>query len=262
MPREPDPRRLLLPTIMIGIGLSGFFDGILLHQVLQWHHLLSLVPGEPYRDVATQILADGLFHVLMYVVTASGLWLLWRRRSVLADGRVGWRPIAGGGLLGFGLWNVIDVAGFHWLLGIHRIRVAVPNPMTYDLAWLGTLGIVPMMIAWRLLRYDPRTRHGAAAIFGLAFVALGSGTLAARPVPNATTMIVVFRPGSSLADALNAAGDAGTPVTWIDPKGRIMAIPVGDRDIERRLYDAGALLVTRSPALAGCGVSLETSPLI
>ena len=25
----------------LGFGIGGFFDGILLHQVLQWHHLLS-----------------------------------------------------------------------------------------------------------------------------------------------------------------------------------------------------------------------------
>src|SRR5690606_18965301 len=30
---------------VLGFALGGFFDGILLHQILQWHHLLSLVPG-------------------------------------------------------------------------------------------------------------------------------------------------------------------------------------------------------------------------
>lgn len=29
--------------ILLGLSLGGFFDGILLHQILQWHHLLSLV---------------------------------------------------------------------------------------------------------------------------------------------------------------------------------------------------------------------------
>jgi uncharacterized membrane protein len=27
--------------LLFGLGLGGFFDGILLHQVLQWHHMLS-----------------------------------------------------------------------------------------------------------------------------------------------------------------------------------------------------------------------------
>ena len=31
--------------LFTGMALGGFFDGILLHQVLQWHHLLSAVQG-------------------------------------------------------------------------------------------------------------------------------------------------------------------------------------------------------------------------
>jgi uncharacterized membrane protein len=50
---------------VLGFALGGFFDGILLHQVLQWHHFLSLVPGEALRDIGVQILADGLFHAAM-----------------------------------------------------------------------------------------------------------------------------------------------------------------------------------------------------
>ena len=81
----PERKGLIAAAFVLGIGLGGFFDGILLHQVLQWHHLLSLVPGEAFRDLGTQILADGLFHVLMYGVTAAGLWMLWRRRGGLRD---------------------------------------------------------------------------------------------------------------------------------------------------------------------------------
>ncbi|MBF2014576.1 MAG: DUF2243 domain-containing protein [Rivularia sp. T60_A2020_040] len=37
---------LILAGICLGIGLGGFFDGIVLHQILQWHHMLSNVkPG-------------------------------------------------------------------------------------------------------------------------------------------------------------------------------------------------------------------------
>jgi len=27
--------------ILLGIGLGGFVDGIVLHQILQWHHMLT-----------------------------------------------------------------------------------------------------------------------------------------------------------------------------------------------------------------------------
>ena len=29
------------PHIVLGLGLGGFFDGIVLHQILQWHHILT-----------------------------------------------------------------------------------------------------------------------------------------------------------------------------------------------------------------------------
>ena len=71
------------PTLaagVLGFALGGFFDGILLHQVLQWHHFLSLVPGESLRDIRAQILADGMFHVAVYIITAIGLWMLFAGR--------------------------------------------------------------------------------------------------------------------------------------------------------------------------------------
>lgn len=36
----------------IGFSLGGFFDGILLHQVLQWHHLLSRVRSPCWKTSA------------------------------------------------------------------------------------------------------------------------------------------------------------------------------------------------------------------
>lgn len=40
-------RLLIVAGILIGMGLAGFFDGIVLHQVLQWHHMSSSVcPGD------------------------------------------------------------------------------------------------------------------------------------------------------------------------------------------------------------------------
>ncbi|QAY79418.1 DUF2243 domain-containing protein [Sphingosinicella sp. BN140058] len=255
-----DCRRLLVATGVIGFGLGGFFDGILLHQVLQWHHLLSLVPGEAFRDLGTQILADGLFHVLMYLVTASGLWLLWRRRRLLGDA-ADWRLVAGGGLLGFGLWNVVDVGFFHWILGIHRIRVDVSEPMLYDLGWLAAFGLIPLAIAVLLLRgaqADGTRGGGAGAAVTLGLLALLAAPIAALPQPNADSALVLFAPGSDAAVAINAAQQARTPLLWANPEGGMMSVALDRPGGEARLYEAGALFVTRSPALAGCAAALRT----
>jgi len=45
-----DRRSLLWAGLVLGFALGGFLDGILLHQLLQWHHFLSLVPGDALRD--------------------------------------------------------------------------------------------------------------------------------------------------------------------------------------------------------------------
>ncbi|HEX8444878.1 MAG TPA: DUF2243 domain-containing protein [Allosphingosinicella sp.] len=249
----PTHRPILTAAIVLGIGLGGSFDGILLHQVLQWHHLLSLVPGEAFRDLGTQILADGLFHVLMYGITASGLWMLWRRRGGLNEAGAG-RAVAGGAVLGFALWNVIDVVFFHWTLGIHRIRLSVPDPMAYDLGWLFLFGVAPLGLAWWALRRGSGgggNRAGAT----LALLALIAAPLAALPPRGSRSAIVLFAPGTPPGAQVNAILSSGGRLIWADPRGRMMAVELQTDQDGRALYRAGAMLVTRSPLLAGCAAA-------
>jgi uncharacterized membrane protein len=130
---SPLPRRFIWAGMALGFGLGGFFDGILLHQVLQWHHLLSGV-DDARLDIRTLILTDGLFHILMYIITCCGLWMLWRARR-----DVSWlvpdRAMVAFAAAGFGIWHVIDSVLAHWILGIHRVRMDVDNPLFWDLLW-------------------------------------------------------------------------------------------------------------------------------
>ena len=51
---------------LFGLGLGGFFDGILLHQVLQWHHMLSSAgyPATTVANLELNTLFDGVFHAV------------------------------------------------------------------------------------------------------------------------------------------------------------------------------------------------------
>jgi hypothetical protein len=59
---DPRPsRRAALSAFLLGVAMSRFFDGVLLHQVLQWHYPLSLPPGRAFRDPRVQSWPTGCF---------------------------------------------------------------------------------------------------------------------------------------------------------------------------------------------------------
>ena len=239
-------------SFVIGLALSGFFDGILLHQVLQWHHFLSLVPGAAFRDLRVQVYADGLFHVAVYLIALLGLFGLWRSRSQLR-GLDATRHLLGGSLLGFGVWNIVDVGFFHWILGIHRIRVNVPSPMAYDVAWILVFGVAVAALGWWVLNRQrpqggPRGRTAGAT---LALLLVAAAPVANIPQQGGSTL-VVFRPDIGPAAAVNAIVAAGGAILMIDPEGGFAVVSLDPEVSRLPLYRAGALLVTRSPVLAGC----------
>src|SRR5829696_9060695 len=66
---------------------GGLDDGIVLHQVLQWHHMLTSTDDNPADTVAgleANTLADGLFHVATWLVLVAGVVVL---RKAWASGR-------------------------------------------------------------------------------------------------------------------------------------------------------------------------------
>src|SRR3954466_15840172 len=157
-------RTRLWGALLVGISLGGLFDGILLHQVLQWHHLLSLVESQSVQDIRTQIMADGLFHVLMYVLVCIGLLLLWRSNRSHAQARSS--ALLGITLLGFGIWQFVDVILFHWIFRIHRIRVDVENPLVWDVGGMLVFGLPTAAASlWLLSRAgkEPPSHTGIAS---------------------------------------------------------------------------------------------------
>ena len=241
---------------LLGFALGGFFDGILLHQVLQWHHLLSGLEGAPFADIRVQILADGLFHVLMYVLAAAGLFLLWRSRRALAEAGRG-RLLLADALVGFGVWHVLDTFLSHWILGIHRIRMDVDNRLFWDLLWLAGFGLAFVAAGWWLGRGGPgggrerpRRRYVAPAV--LVVAVLLAAPVAALPPSGNSTVTVLFRPGTTLTQVLSAVAAVEGRTVWSDPSGQLWAIDIAPDRSARALYGHGALLVSRSLLPVGC----------
>jgi uncharacterized membrane protein len=126
------------PALLLGIGLGGFVDGIVLHQILQWHHLLTSTDGNPMTTVSgleANTLADGLFHAATWVAVAVGSWLMWRawRAGRLAPPL---RAHLGLMLAGWGAFNLVEGLIDHQLLGIHHVRDDLGGPLGWDLGFL------------------------------------------------------------------------------------------------------------------------------
>jgi uncharacterized membrane protein len=128
----------VLPGMLLGIGIGGLVDGIVLHQILQWHHMLSAERRYPTTTVAgleSNTLADGLFHAAAMVAVLVGVWMLWRaaaRRRPSITRRV----LAGSVLMGWGLFNVVEGVIDHQILGLHHVRDDLGGPLSWDIAFL------------------------------------------------------------------------------------------------------------------------------
>ncbi len=251
MTRIATSRRYLWSGYLLGFALGGFFDGILLHQILQWHHLLSTISPD---DIRFQVAADGYFHALMYVIAAAGLWLLWASRS---DPRASGRLLSGSILIGFGAWHVIDTLLSHWLLGIHRIRMDSPNPLFWDLLWLGLFGIVPLIIGWASAgprdEDDRPPPRGQTVIRSLAaLLVCGTGALALWPPRGNEFTTVLFAPGTSQGRIFEAIAAVNGELMWTDRSGELVVIRIPEEQSGLRLFGQGAILVSGAGLPPGC----------
>ncbi len=129
--------RLFRAGLVLGAGFGGFFDGIVLHQILGWHHLVCRTETcQPLSigGLQRQNMEDGFFHLAVWVVSLVGVGMLFNARD-----SAGGRTLIGGMLAGWGAFN-------HWLW--------------YDMLFLAS-GVALLGLGCRLGR--PRTLERAGA---------------------------------------------------------------------------------------------------
>jgi uncharacterized membrane protein len=146
------------PALLLGIGLGGFVDGIVLHQVLQWHHLLTATGDHPATTVPglqANTLADGFLHVATWLAVLTGTLLLvraWRAERLAPP----WAVHVGLLLAGWGLFNLVEGVVNHHLLGIHHVRDDLGAPLSWDLGFLA-LGALLALSGLALIRFRDGT---------------------------------------------------------------------------------------------------------
>ena len=156
-PTEP-VRGIGFPGIMLGVGLGGFVDGIVLHQILQWHHMLTSAdtaninigsfPPTTVHGLQVNTLWDGFFHAFTWLAVLIGLGVLYSRIAA-SPGRV-WssRVLWGWILVGWGAFNLVEGIVDHHILAIHHV-ISGPQQTLADILFL-VLGALLVAGGWLL----------------------------------------------------------------------------------------------------------------
>ncbi|GAC1393179.1 MAG: DUF2243 domain-containing protein [Ktedonobacteraceae bacterium] len=161
-------RSVLFTGILIGIGVAGFVDETLFHQLLQWHAFYWAT------DEHGRILSDGLFHLFSTLLLLWGLLRVWQ-------GRARWREVSGplivaGILMGAGGFNFYDGIIQHAILHLHLVNEHVctvgavygnnslatcPQDIPYEIVW-DVIGFIVLAIGFLLWRRTRRAWQNAS----------------------------------------------------------------------------------------------------
>ena len=158
MTTEKHDKPLITAGVFLGIGLGGFVDGILFHQILQIHSMVSAThPPDTVVNLQLNMVWDGFFHVLTWTMTVIGLVLLWKAIKNPQVPLAG-KTLFGAAVLGWGLFNLVEGVIDHHILHVHHLveRLGIS---IYDYVFLGS-GVLMIGIGALIIRIS-RIEHAA-----------------------------------------------------------------------------------------------------
>ena len=140
-------------ALLLGVGFGGLVDGILLHQIAQWHNMGSaMLPPSTLDAVHRNMRWDGFFHAVVWLCALTGVYRLLhaaRQGLPLPDGK----SFTGLLLVGWGMFNLVEGILDHHLLGLHHVRDLPAYMPLYDWLFLaiGGVGLVALGSAFGAL---------------------------------------------------------------------------------------------------------------
>jgi uncharacterized membrane protein len=156
MAKKINRRPLIAAGALLGKGMGGFFDGILFHQILQVHQMLTakypttgVDPQTARVNIEINMFWDGIFHTATWLMTAAGLALLWRAVK-RPETPLSTKTLLGSMALGWGIFNLVEGIIDHHILHLHHV-VETENHLIFDLAFLGS-GVLLIGLGWALIR--------------------------------------------------------------------------------------------------------------
>ena len=142
-----NPVPLAITSIILGIGIGGFIDGIFLHQILQWHSMFTnQLPDDNLLGKSVNMFWDGIFHLLTLIAVLIGVISfarLLRRKNINPSPKLFW----GGLLAGWGLFNFVEGTIHHHILKFHNVKEISNYTDLWNYSFLAS-GILFMIIGF------------------------------------------------------------------------------------------------------------------
>jgi uncharacterized membrane protein len=131
-----------LSCFIVGVGLMGSLDGIIFHQLLQWHHVLH------HTEDRVKLISDGVFNI---VVTFLFLWgaIELFRQSGYGEIQHRWGIFTGALLMGGGFFNFFEGLLVHQILQLHHVKPGDSNEVLYDMLYLLS-GVIVFLIGYMI----------------------------------------------------------------------------------------------------------------
>ena len=152
------PVPLTTASLILGIGLGGFVDGIVLHQILQIHEMLSnKIDATNYIGKSVNMFWDGIFHLFCFIVVFTGIVLLWRlmkRNDVDCSGKLFTAGLIGG----WGLFNLIEGLIDHQILKLHNVIEFATDHTIGNYSFLGA-SVVMLTVSFILFQSENKKRY-------------------------------------------------------------------------------------------------------
>jgi uncharacterized membrane protein len=148
--------RWLRAGVVLGVGLGGFADGIVLHQIAQWHNMGSAVlPPVTMEAMSRNMTWDGFFHLATWTVTLVGVWMLWSASRFSSRATSG-KTFVGELVFGWGVFNLVEGVIDHHILQLHHVRDVPVHLPIYDWVFLAVGGVGLLLLGWLWMQPQPR----------------------------------------------------------------------------------------------------------
>jgi uncharacterized membrane protein len=141
---------LIAAGTLMGIGLGGFADGIIFHQILQVHSMLSAnYPQNTIANIKGSMVWDGFFHALTWISTAISIAMLW---NTARRAEVPWSGLTfiGSLIMGWGIFNFVEGIIDHHILHIHHV-VELQGESIYDYVFLAS-GVLFFIVGLTIIK--------------------------------------------------------------------------------------------------------------